>query len=40
VPIDDEAMRDAVARTFEPRDQTALAPEAKARGWVFRVVPR
>jgi hypothetical protein len=40
VRIDDEAMRQAVGKTFETRYQTTLSPEAKARVWVFRVDPR
>ena len=40
VRVEDEAMREAVGRTFETRYQTTLAPEAKARVWVFRVEPR
>ena len=39
VRIDDEALRNAVGRTFETRYSTTLEPEAKARVWVFRVDP-
>jgi hypothetical protein len=40
VRVDDEALRDAVGKTFETRYQTTISPEAKARVWVFRVDPR
>ena len=39
VRVDDEALREAVGRTFETRYQTTISPEAKARVWVFRVDP-
>ena len=40
VRIDDEALRQAVGRTFETRYQQTIDAEAKARVWVFRVDPR
>jgi hypothetical protein len=40
VRVDDEAMREAVGRTFETRYQTKIDAETKARVWVFRVDPR
>jgi hypothetical protein len=40
VRVEDEAMREAVGRTFETRYQTTLDDETKSRVWVFRVDPR
>jgi hypothetical protein len=40
VRVEDEALRQAVGRTFETRYQTTIGPEAEARVWVYRVDPR